>query len=151
MARHQLTRSRAHPAHLDGVVVRRELDVVADPDRRHHHAELEGELLADDTDALEQIALARLVHQRDQAVLRVAQNDLQGDEGLVLRRMFRGLLLEVHHHTHVFTRHAQARRAGLVTWLQLLVRDDAVHQHLREEADADDQHNAVEGREDRQR
>jgi hypothetical protein len=54
-------------AHLDRVLVRVERHVVVDAHRRDDHAELAGDLTADDSDAGEQRAARLLVDERDEA------------------------------------------------------------------------------------
>jgi hypothetical protein len=55
------------PTDAHAVFLRAQLHVVADAHRRHHHADLGGELPPDGRDAVEQIAARGLVDQPDEA------------------------------------------------------------------------------------
>jgi hypothetical protein len=67
--------------------VRRELDVVADAHRRHDHAELERELLAQHADAWQQRAALALVDERHEAVADLEFERLERQHLLDRRRL----------------------------------------------------------------
>src|SRR5205085_2873982 len=66
-------------AELHNVLVARQADVVANADRWNEHAQLERALLAEQRDALEQVAALALVDERDERVadLELDRIDLQ--------------------------------------------------------------------------
>ena len=68
VSRHHLAAGHLDPPQLDHVLRGRELDVVTDARGRHDDPELERHLLPHDADALKQVALLALVHQRHQGV-----------------------------------------------------------------------------------
>jgi hypothetical protein len=87
-ARHHLGPRDLAAAQLDHVLVARQPHVVADADGRDQDAQLQRALLAEQRDALQQVAALLLVDQRDE---RVADLELDGvDLQQVLHRVGRG-------------------------------------------------------------
>jgi hypothetical protein len=68
LVRHELSAPDLDATQFHHVRVRRQLEVVADPDHRHDDAELDRHLAAHDRDAVQELAAVLVVDQRDQAV-----------------------------------------------------------------------------------
>src|SRR5690606_4498889 len=76
---HQLRATHLRATHADHVLVRCETHIIAHTDARDEQAELERSLLAQQLDAVEQVAAAATVDERDQAIadLQLHRIDLQ--------------------------------------------------------------------------